>query len=138
MKRSLTLLAILPMILSACGLTRIVTVSPDYGSRTTYSTVVTVPKTHTTTTTTRVYAADNDISLYLDLQAVGAAFAQSNTIQEFESLLNNASYMLLQMEHFALLGGTLVLFVCLVVVMYLTKDTGALVRPSSKEASDTE
>lgn len=98
MKRSLTLLAILPMILSACGLTRIVTVSPDYGSRTTYSTVVTVPRTHTTTTTTRVYAADNDISLYLDLQAVGAAFAQSNTVQEFESLLNNASYMLSNLD----------------------------------------
>ena len=56
----------------------------------------------------------------------------------FVAIAYAISYMLLQMEHFALLGGTLVLFVCLVVVMYLTKDTGALVRPSSKEASDTE
>lgn len=36
------------------------------------------------------------------------------------------NYILLQMETFALLGGTLVLFVCLLIVMYFTKDIGSL------------
>lgn len=44
----------------------------------------------------------------------------------FVAMAYAISYVLLQMEHFALLGGTLVLFVCLVIVMYLTKDTGTL------------
>lgn len=39
------------------------------------------------------------------------------------------SYVLLQMETFALLTGTLVLFVCLLAVMYLTRDSN-LLRPS--------
>ena len=87
----------MPMILAGCGLTRIVTVSPDYGSRMTYSTTVTIPRTRTVTTT-KVYAADHDISLYLDLQTVAAAFAQSATIEEFENLLNNSSYMLSNLD----------------------------------------
>ena len=39
------------------------------------------------------------------------------------------SYVLLQMETYAFLAGTLVLFVCLLVVMYLTRDSN-LLRPS--------
>lgn len=83
---------------ASCCPTRIVTVSPNVVGRTTYSTTVTFPRTRTTTTTTRVYAADNDISLYLDLQAVGAAFAQSATVEEFERLLNSSSYMLSNLD----------------------------------------
>ena len=97
---------LLPFLLCSC-MTRIVTVSPDavgtgiynngaYGNRT-YSTTVTVPKKHTVTTT-RVTAVNEDISLYLDLQAVAAAFAQSANIDEFERLLNNASYMLSNLD----------------------------------------
>ena len=97
MRRTICFTALLPLLLCSC-LTRIVTVSPNAGNIGTYSTSVSVPKTHTVTTTTRVIAADDDISLCLDLQAVGAAFAQSATIQEFERLLNNASYMLSNLD----------------------------------------
>lgn len=50
----------------------------------------------------------------------------------FVAIAYAISYILLQMEHFALLGGTLVLFICLVIVMYLTKDTGPLFRQMPK------
>lgn len=98
MKRSILLTAVVPLLCAACYPTRIVTVSPDTGDLHTYSTTVTVPRTHTSTTTTRVVAADNDISLCLDLQAVGAAFAQSSTVEEFEKLLNDSSYMLSNLD----------------------------------------
>lgn len=86
------------LICSSCCATRIVTVSPDWNHTRTYSTSVAIPRTHAVTTTTRVIAADNDIALALDLQAVGAAFAQSSTVQEFENLLNNSSYMLSNLD----------------------------------------
>ncbi len=106
MRRLFFMATLLPFLLCGC-MTRIVTVSPDsvgtgiynngaYGNRT-YSTTVTVPKKHTVTTT-RVTAVNEDISLYLDLQAVAAAFAQSGNIEEFERLLNNASYMLSNLD----------------------------------------
>ncbi len=106
MRRLFFMAVLLPFLLCSC-MTRIVTVSPDavgtgiynngaYGNRT-YSTTVTVPKKHTVTTT-RVTAVNEDISLYLDLQAVAAAFAQSANIDEFERLLNNASYMLSNLD----------------------------------------
>lgn len=98
MKRFLFFAAVLAMIPAGCCPTRIVTVSPDTYRVGTYSTTITIPKTKTVTTSTRVYAADEDISLYLDLQAVGAAFAQSSTVEEFESLLNNSSYMLSNLD----------------------------------------
>ncbi len=98
MKRCILLLAVLSLLCTSCYTARIVTVSPhnyDYG---TYSTTVTVPRTHTVSTTTRVTAMDRDISLYLDLQAVGAAFAQSSTVEEFENILNDGSYMLSNLD----------------------------------------
>ncbi len=98
MKRCLSLLAIVPVMCVSCYTARILTVSPDIGGRGTYSTTVTYPRTKTATTTTRVVAADRDISLYLDLQAVGAAFAQSSTVEEFEKLLNDSSYMLSDLD----------------------------------------
>ena len=51
----------------------------------------------------------------------------------FIALAYGISYILLQMETFALLGGTLVLFICLLVVMYLTKDTGPFFRGTPSE-----
>ena len=102
MKRALIFLALLPLICVSCTLTRIVTVSPDDGiysnNHATYTTRVVTPKTNMVTSTTRVVAADNDIALSLDLQAVGAAFAQSETVEEFEDLLNNSSYMLSNLD----------------------------------------
>lgn len=113
MKHSIIITAISTVILTGCGITHIVTVAPEeYRPVTTgttvvttgtyqpitYSTSVIAPRANTITTTTRVTATTPDISLNLDLQAVGAAFAQSSTIQEFETLLNNSSYMLSNLD----------------------------------------
>lgn len=62
-----------------------------------YSTSVSYPQ-HQTVTSTQVYATDPDVSLQLDLEAVAAAFAQSSTIKEFESLLNNSSYIISNLD----------------------------------------
>lgn len=97
MKRNL-ILAVLCPLLTGCWATRIVTVTPDSYHPASYTTTVTVPKTRTTTTATRVIAASEDICLSLDLQAVGAAFAQSSNVQEFENLLNDSSYMLSNLD----------------------------------------
>ena len=96
MNRSILSLALTAVLCVSCFPTRIVTTSP-YGTQTQYSTVVTVPRTHTTTTT-QVYASDYDISLQLDLQAVAAAFAQSESVREFEELLNSSSYMISNLD----------------------------------------
>ncbi|MGN1232256.1 MAG: hypothetical protein ACI4UJ_02255 [Candidatus Cryptobacteroides sp.] len=98
MKIRLTSIALAAAFCTACFPTRIVTVSEPISSTPSYSTVVTMPKTHVTTTTTQVYATEPDISLYLDLQAVAAAFAQSSSIREFESLLNNSSYIISNLD----------------------------------------
>ncbi|MCQ2146295.1 MAG: hypothetical protein MJZ16_02135 [Bacteroidales bacterium] len=76
-----------------CFPTRIVTVSP--GPTIGHSTTVTYP---TAGTTTHVYSPDYDICLHLDLQAVGAAFAQAYTVREFETILNNSSYMISNLD----------------------------------------
>ena len=98
MKRLIPLLATVSLMLTGCYATRIVTVAPDTRYQGTYSTTVTVPRTTPVTTTTRVTALSEDISLCLDLQAIGAAFAQSATVQDFENLLNNSSYMLSNLD----------------------------------------
>ena len=98
MKPRLTSIALAALLCVSCFPTRIVTVSEPVSSILSYSTVVTVPKTHVTTTTTQVYATEPDISLYLDLQAVAAAFAQSSSIREFEALLNNSSYIISDLD----------------------------------------
>ena len=96
MKRHLLPLIVLPILLTGC-MTRIVTVAPAVVDKTTYTTTVTTPKIKTVTTT-KVTAVNEDISLHLDLQAVAAAFAQAATVQEFEQLLNNSSYMLSNLD----------------------------------------
>ena len=98
MKLRLTSIALAALLCASCFPTRIITVSEPVSSTPSYSTIVTVPKTHVTTTTTQVYATEPDISLYLDLQAVAAAFAQSSSIREFEALLNNSSYIISDLD----------------------------------------
>ena len=98
MKPRLTSIALAALLCVSCFPTRIVTVSEPTSRFPSYSTVVTVSKTHVTTTTTQVYATEPDISLYLDLQAVAAAFAQSSSIREFEALLNNSSYIISDLD----------------------------------------
>ena len=98
MKPRLTSIALAALLCASCFPTRIITVSEPVSSTPSYSTIVTVPKTHVTTTTTQVYATEPDISLYLDLQAVAAAFAQSSSIREFEALLNNSSYIISDLD----------------------------------------
>lgn len=108
-KTSITILGLLPLLLTSCWATRIVTVSPGdsyYGNTGYYSnggysytTTVTAPRTHAVTTTTAtVNAIERDLCLQLDLQAVAGAFAQSSSVREFESLLNNSSYIISNLD----------------------------------------
>lgn len=63
--------------------------------KTVYSTTVTTPTPKTTTVTTvTVTNFNTDLSFYLDLNAVAAAFAESRTVAEFEQLLNSSRYMI--------------------------------------------
>lgn len=98
MKRYL-LLAVLPFLLAGCYPTRIVTSTPYSGGiYAPYTTTVTVQKAKTVTTAASVQPISEDISLHLDLQAIGAAFAQSATVKEFEELINNSSYVLSNLD----------------------------------------
>lgn len=79
--------------------TRILTVAPTTASvapvKTVYTTQVTTPTPkHTVTTTVTVTSFNEDISFYLDLNAVAAAFAESENVAEFEQLLNSSRYMI--------------------------------------------
>lgn len=98
MKTRVSILAAVALLLTGCFPASIVTVSPYNDYQRSYTTTVTFPRTNTVTTTTRVTPAIEDLSLYLDLQAVGAAFAQSKSIEEFESLLNNSSYIISNLD----------------------------------------
>ena len=91
-------LCISVLSLTGCW-TRILTVAPTTASvapvKTVYTTQVTTQKPkQTVTTTVTVTAFNEDISFYLDLHAVGAAFAESNNVAEFEQLLNSSRYMI--------------------------------------------
>ncbi len=79
--------------------TRIWTVAPTTETvvpvKTVYTTQVTTPMPKVTTTTTvTVTSFNSDISFYLDLTAVAAAFAEARSVQEFEQLLNSPRYMI--------------------------------------------
>ena len=79
--------------------TRIWTVAPTTETvvpvKTVYTTQVTTPTPKVTTTTTvTVTSFNSDISFYLDLTAVAAAFAEARSVQEFEQLLNSPRYMI--------------------------------------------
>lgn len=61
----------------------------------TYVTTVTTPSPKVTTVTTFVATNYNtDLSFYLDLNAVAAAFAESRSTREFEQILNSGRYMI--------------------------------------------
>jgi hypothetical protein len=84
--------------LTSCW-TLIATVVPDkpvVPTQTVYTTHVTTPtpKYVSTTTTLTVTSYSTDLSFYLDLQAVAAAFAEARSVQEFETLLNSSRYMI--------------------------------------------
>lgn len=96
MKRFALIILALPLLLTSCSVARIVTVSPN-PYKGTYTTTVTVPK-QTVTTVTNVTATSYDMSLGLNLKAVGAAFAQAANVSEFEYLLNNSSYMISNLD----------------------------------------
>ena len=71
------------------------TVEPVVPPKTVYTTTVTTPTPKTTTVTTvTVTNYNTDLSFYLDLNAVAAAFAESRTVAEFEQLLNSSRYMI--------------------------------------------
>lgn len=91
-------LAPLSFLMTGCW-TSIWTVAPTERSiapvRTEYTTRVTTPAPkHTTTTTVYVTSYNEDLSFYLDLNAVAAAFAEARTVPEFEQLLNSSRYMI--------------------------------------------
>ncbi len=62
------------------------------------TTTVKTVSTRPTTTTIQVNAMSSDISLHLDLQAVAAAFAQSQSVEEFEMILNSSRYMISNLD----------------------------------------
>ena len=63
--------------------------------KTVYTTTVTTPTPKTTTVTTvTVTNFNTDLSFYLDLNAVAAAFAEARNVAEFEQLLNSSRYMI--------------------------------------------
>lgn len=83
--------------LTSCW-TLIATIVPDKTvapTQTVYTTHVTTPTPkYVTTTTMTVTSYNTDLSFYLDLQAVAAAFAEARSVQEFENLLNSSRYMI--------------------------------------------
>jgi len=101
--KKLSLLALAALTLTGCWTTRIWTVAPAEETtvviaerpKTTYTTTVTTPNPRTTTVTTFTATSYNtDWCFYLDLNAVAAAFAESNSVQEFEKILNSSRYMI--------------------------------------------
>ena len=61
----------------------------------TYVTTVTTPTPKVTTVTTfTVTNYNTDLCFSLDLNAVAAAFAESNSVREFEQILNSSRYMI--------------------------------------------
>ena len=111
MKKSALIVSLAALLLQSCGVVRIVTVEPQpvvvtqtvsqpvVAQTRQVVTTTTNPRNHTTTTTTvQVNALTQDVCLYLDLQAVGAAFAQSNSVQQFEQILNSNAYMISNLD----------------------------------------
>ncbi|MBO4621581.1 MAG: hypothetical protein J5635_02805 [Paludibacteraceae bacterium] len=103
------------LILSSC-VTRIITTAEApatvvytqpttrvvYGSSyvqpTRTTTIVKSSPSKTTTTVVNVTPLGEDVSFFLDLRAVGAAFAAANSLEEFEMLLNSSDYMLSSLD----------------------------------------
>ena len=96
--KKFSFLVLAALMMTGCW-TSIRTVAPvaEYVApvKTVYSTTVTTPTPkHTTVTTITVTNFNTDMSFYLDLNAVAAAFAESKNVREFEQLLNSSRYMI--------------------------------------------
>ncbi len=89
-KMVISIMALLPLTMTSCftTLTTISSVQPQT------TTIVKMPAQPSTSTTIQVNSVTRDYCLHLDLQAVGAAFAQANSIEEFEYILNSPNYMI--------------------------------------------
>ena len=125
------------ILLAAVGLTscfpvRIVTTAPTQTVTVrptqTVTTVSTVPASTshpTVTTTVQVNALTSDLSYYLDLQAVAAAFAQSSTVREFEEYLNSSRYMINNLDGRSLtvLAGSKLIYT----VSFISKNSSKLI-----------
>jgi len=97
--KKLVLLAFTALSLTGCWTARIWTIAPTAEPvvpvKTVYTTQVTTPSPkQTTVTTVTVTNYNTDMSFYLDLNAVAAAFAESHSVKEFEQLLNSTRYMI--------------------------------------------
>ncbi len=85
--------------MTGCWTTRICTVAPTtevvVPVKTVYTTQVTTPTPKTTVVkTVTVTNYNTDMSFYLDLNAVAAAYAEANSTREFEQILNSSRYMI--------------------------------------------
>ena len=89
-KMVISIMALLPLTMTSCftTLTTVSSVQPQT------TTIVKTPAQPSTSTTIQVNSVTRDYCLHLDLQAVGAAFAQANSIEEFEYILNSPNYMI--------------------------------------------
>lgn len=97
--KKIALFALVAVCLTSCWTARICTVVPSteiiVPEKTVYSTQVTTPSPKTTVVTTvTVTNYNTDMCFYLDLNAVAAAFAEANSIREFEQILNSSRYMI--------------------------------------------
>ena len=96
--KKIALLILTALVMTSCWtsiFTVAPTVEPVVPPKTVYTTTVTTPTPKTTTVTTMTVTNYNtDLSFYLDLNAVAAAFAESRTVAEFEQLLNSSRYMI--------------------------------------------
>ena len=71
------------------------TTEPVAPVKTVYTTTVTTPSPKQTTySTVTVTNYNEDMSFYLDLRAVAAAYAESRSVREFEHILNSSKYMI--------------------------------------------
>lgn len=85
--------------MTGCWTARICTVAPTtevvVPVKTVYTTQVTTPTPKTTVVkTVTVTNYNTDMSFYLDLNAVAAAYAEANSTREFEQILNSSRYMI--------------------------------------------
>lgn len=96
--KKIAILLLVVATMSSCW-TSIWTVAPTdevvVPVKTVYTTTVTTPTPKTKTVTTMTVTSFNtDLSFYLDLNAVAAAFAEARNVAEFEQLLNSSRYMI--------------------------------------------
>ena len=97
--KKLAFFALVAMCLTSCWTARICTVAPTtevvVPVKTVYTTQVTTPTPKTTVVkTVTVTNYNTDMSFYLDLNAVAAAYAEANSTREFEQILNSSRYMI--------------------------------------------